>query len=290
MGHRSSYKFQLVHPLPRIFAILMVMFHVQDLWAVQDAMVMVDSAVVFADEQMSSPVGYIRKGRKIKVGDVARNRAQVYPIIVSGKVAYIRVLDVTTEKESVEATNLVAERFQRLTEKKIKSNYTASYFTYSSQVTLQNQNDQLQDKDPVNWQGVSAKGGAEIIVPWDLDIMLNYLSSEVSNEAFRMVEFGFGVANRILDLKRFHVRVLGQLMAVPFASYEIKEEFRVNSYGYSAGAGMSASYRMGKTWGLEAYGGLYYTRLMTFEVPQPYNQVAPAFAGTRLGIGLNYQF
>lgn len=290
MGNRSTHKFQLVHSLTLFFGVFLSLCHVQDLWAVQDAMVVVDSAVVYADEQMSSPVGYVRKGRKIKVGDVARNRAQVYPIIVSGKVAYIRVLDVTTEKENVAATNLVAERFQKLTEKKIESNYSASYFNFSSQVTLQNQNDQLQDKDPVNWQGVSVRGGAEVAGPWDLDIILNYLSSEVTNETFRMVEFGFGIANRILDLNRFQIRVLGQLMAVPFASYAIKDEFRVNSYGYSAGAGISASYRFGKSWGVEAYGGLYYTRLMTFDVPQPYDQVAPAFAGTRLGLGLNYQF
>lgn len=290
MGKNLPHKFQLFRYLPLIFVTFISMCHVQDLWAVQDAMVSVDSAVVYSDEQMSSPVGYIRKGRKIKVGDVARNRAQVYPIIVSGKVAYIRVIDVSTEKESVDATSLVSERFQKLTEKKIHSNYSASYFSYSGQITLQNQNDQLQDKDALNWQGIGLRGGAEVSERWDLDILLNYLTSEVAQEAFRMVEFGFGMAGRVLDFRRFKVRLLGQLLAVPFANYELKDEFRVNSYGYSTGAAVSATYRFGESWGIEAYGGVYYSRLMTFDVPKPYDQIAPSFVGTRLGVGLNYQF
>ena len=290
MRLRSPLRFQILQQLPLLFAVLICFIGLQDLWAAQDAMVITDSAVVYSDEKMSSPVGYIRKGRKIRVGDVARNKAQVYPIIVSGKVAYIRVIDVTTEKESVEATNLVAERFQKLTEKKINTNYSASYFTYSSQVTLQNQNDELADNGAVNWQGVGIRGGAEVSGRWDLDILLNYLNSQVSNEAFRMVEFGFGISSRILDFRRFKLRLQGQLLAVPFANYELQDEFRLNSYGYSLGGGLNASYQLGSHWGVEAYGGMYYSRLMAFDVPEPYDEIAPAFVGSRIGVGVNYQF
>ena len=98
MGRLFPLRFQIVRRLPLISALFFSLIFCQNLWAIQDALVIAEQAVIYADEQMSAPVGFVRKGKKIKVGDIPRNRAQVYPIIVSGKIAYIRVIDVNTQK------------------------------------------------------------------------------------------------------------------------------------------------------------------------------------------------
>lgn len=283
-------RFQLVRKLPRLCVLFTVCIFAPDLWAIQDALVIAERAVIYADEQMSAPVGYVRKGKKIKVGDIPRNRAQVYPIIVSGKVAYIRVNDVNTQKESVDSTRLVAERFQRGTIQEYKSNYSLSFFNYSTQISLDKPNDKVSDKDPVTWYGAGIRGGVQYTSRWDLDLMLNVLNGKAERETFRMVEFGAGMAARIIDQNRFQLRLLLQGLIVPFASYALGDKFRVNGYGFTTGAALSATYRFGKSWGMEAFGGMYYTKLSGFNSPEPYREIAPSFVGNRLGLALNYQF
>lgn len=290
MGRLFPLRFQIVRKLPLISALFLSSFFCQNLWAIQDALVVSERAVIYADEQMSAPVGFIRKGKKIKVGDISRNRAQVYPIIVSGKIAYIRVIDVTTQTESVDSTRLVAERFQKGTIQEYKSNYSLSFFNYSTQISLDKPNDKLKDNDPVTWYGAGIRGGVQYTPRWDLDLMLNVLNGKAERETFRMVEFGVGMAARIIDQNRFQLRLLFQGLIVPFASYAVGDVFRVNGYGFTTGAGLSATYRMGKSWGLEAFGGVYYTKLSGFNPPDPYHEIAPSFVGNRLGLALNYQF
>ncbi len=249
-----------------------------------------EKAVIYADEQMSAAVGFVRKGKKIKVGDIPRNRAQVYPIIVSGKVAYIRTIDVNTEKESVDSNRLVAERFQKGTQEEHKQNYSLNFFNYSTQIGLNEENGDLKDKDALTWYGAGLRGGLQLSPSWDLDIIFNFLTGKAEEETFRMVEFGAGGALRIIDVGRFKLRLTGQFLAVPFASYALGSEYRVNGYGFSTGAGLSATYRFGKSWGLEAFGGMYYTKLSGFSPPEPDKEINPTFVGSRLGGALNYQF
>ena len=153
-----THKFQIL-PLKTIFYLLfLIFFFCPKLWASQDAIVTADRAIIYSDREMTSPIGYIRKGKKISVGEIPRNLAQVYPVVVSGKIAYIRVMDVTTEKESMDSSRLVAERFKKTTLKVKRSKFVASYFLFNSQITLDKENAQLMDKDSVAWNGVSLKG------------------------------------------------------------------------------------------------------------------------------------
>ena len=70
------------------------------------------------------------------VGEIPRNKAQVYPIVVSGKVAYIRVNDVTTERESMDTTRLTAERFQKNTAPSISGKFAVSYYAFNSTIEI----------------------------------------------------------------------------------------------------------------------------------------------------------
>lgn len=290
MGSVSPLKFQQVRfGLQRFLALCLICF-CPFLWAAQDAIVISDEALVFADELMTSPVGYVRKGKKIRIGNIPRNRAQVYPIVVSGKVAYIRALDVSTQRQSMSNNLLVAERFQRGTQDEKKYNYTLSFFNYASQITLNLENDNIQDKDAVNWTGLSLQGGVQVAGRNDLDFYINYMRAQESKEVFQAVEFGGGWSFRMLEQKRFQLKLFTQLLAVPFASYALDDLFRVNGYGFSSGAGLSGKYRLGSNWAIDAHAGFFYTKLFGFGSPAPYNSIEPSFMGTRLGLGMSYQY
>lgn len=270
------------------------------LWAVQEAIVIADKAIVYADRTMTSPVGFVTKGKKVTIGEIARNKSQVYPIVVSGKVAYIRVIDVNTEVDDLVSNRLVAERFVRASRKKIESHYAASVFTYPSQITLDNSINELEDKDAFVWNGVQLTGSVRTKTPVDLGVVLAYAEGKEGIEAFRMLELGGEAALRIYTGDRLIIRWQNQLMGIPFASYSLGTKARVNGYGFAAGSGLNANIIVGERWGLEFYGGLQYTKLLGFDLPDPRNATStvkypnitinPSFVGTRLGIGGTYQF
>lgn len=285
-----THKFQIL-PLKTIFYLLfLIFFFCPKLWASQDAIVTADRAIIYSDREMTSPIGYIRKGKKISVGEIPRNLAQVYPVVVSGKIAYIRVMDVTTEKESMDSSRLVAERFKKTTLKVKRSKFVASYFLFNSQITLDKENAQLMDKDSVAWNGVSLKGEVLLRNSWDLQVLLNYMTTKVETEKFNVVEAGLGGAYRFIDMKRLMVRVETQFLAVPFSSYEVGTDFLVRSYGYTFGAGVNGTYLLTKSWGVEGSLGVYKTHLLKFKSPEPYNEISPSFLGARFGIGINYSY
>ena len=260
------------------------------IWAAQDAMVIVERAVVYSDKEMTSPVGFIRQGKKIKVGEIPRNRAQVYPIIVSGKVAYVRISDLTTEKESMDSTRLVAERFRESTVKEYKTKYVVSYFNYASTISVGETNGNITDGDVFNWNGLSFKGEVLLSKFWDFQLLLNYLETSKNDVTFRAVEFGGGGAFRLIDKRKFLLRLEGQFLAVPFTSYAVGEDFRVNGYGFSTGGGINGTFLFDQHWGMETYAGLFYTKSLGFDVPAPYKDVSPVFTGYRIGLGVNYSY
>ncbi len=56
-------------------------------------------AIIYADKELTLPLGYVTMGKELTVGEVARKGGQVLPLIVSGKIAYIRVSDISVSKE-----------------------------------------------------------------------------------------------------------------------------------------------------------------------------------------------
>ncbi len=279
-------------PLYLAFYLLsLLFFFCPKLWAAQDAMVVADRAIIYSDREMTSPVGYVSRGKKLVVGEIPRNKAQVYPIVVSGKVGYVRVQDVTTERESMDSTRLVAERFQKNTDTVYKSKFVLGYFAFSSQANLNNSNTtDLVDKDAILWHGLSLKGEVLLKNSFDFQIISNFMAMSEGQEKYRVIEFGFGAAYRVIDSRKFLLRLEAQGYGIPFSSYEIGSDFRLTSYGYTAGGGLNMTYLFDQHWGLEASGGVYYTKLMGYDTPAPYKDVSPSFVGNRFGLGVNYTY
>ncbi len=185
---------------------------------------------------------------------------------------------------------LVAERFKKVTFEEKTNNYSVGLFNYATQINLNLENGKLKDKDSINWTGVALRGGAQVSPKWDLDILINYMKGSAKDEAFSALEIGLGSAAKIFDTSRFKIRFLAQFLLVPFSTYSLGEKFRVNGYGFSTGGGLSMTYQLTRSWGLEGFGGFYYTKLSGFKAPTPYRNIEPSFLGSRLGLGLNYEF
>lgn len=68
--------------------------------AAQNAVIRAEKAYVYSDLDMSTIVGFITQGRQVRVGSTARNQNSVLPIIVSGKVGYIKISDLLLESDN----------------------------------------------------------------------------------------------------------------------------------------------------------------------------------------------
>lgn len=71
-------------------------------FAYQIAYIKDSRALVYADEELKVPIGYLSKGKKIQVGEVKRNKGKALPTVLSGKVVYLKVEDLAFKDEKTD--------------------------------------------------------------------------------------------------------------------------------------------------------------------------------------------
>lgn len=75
--------------------------------AAQDAIIRSRQAIIYSDLEKTSPIGYVKRGRKVKVGEIPRAKGTVLPIVVSGRICYIKITDLYLRKEVEKYTKTV---------------------------------------------------------------------------------------------------------------------------------------------------------------------------------------
>jgi hypothetical protein len=71
----------------------------------QSARVVVTRAIVYSDENMNSPLGYISNGKLISVGNPRKKNPDLVPMVVYGRIAFIELKNIHYENATVEAMN-----------------------------------------------------------------------------------------------------------------------------------------------------------------------------------------
>ncbi len=71
----------------------------------QSARVIAPRAVVYSDENMSSPLGFISNDKLIKVGNPRKKNPNLVPLVVYGRVAFIEIKDIHYESQKMEIQN-----------------------------------------------------------------------------------------------------------------------------------------------------------------------------------------
>lgn len=100
-------------------------------WSARWANVVVNKAIIYSDLQMTSAIGYLKKGKKVRVGEVARSQGQLLPIVVNQRVAYIKVKDLSIAND-IRTLQSVSERIKEMQNKVTVENrvgfYTGLFF------------------------------------------------------------------------------------------------------------------------------------------------------------------
>jgi len=96
-----------------LFLTFSLLMHCFTASAAHNAMVTATKATVYSDMAMESPIGFLKSGTTIRVGEEPKNSNQVLPFFLNGKVAYIKISDITS-KINVEQVEKRMEIFQKV--------------------------------------------------------------------------------------------------------------------------------------------------------------------------------
>jgi len=199
--------------------------------AAQVGIVKVSKAIIYSDIELKSPIGYVRKGKQLAVGEVKRRRGEILPVSLNGRVGWVRVSSLRLPAEENE-------------------------FDQGKKVTEHELNDEKRIKDPLGENnylsvrtgpgGMSVSGSIEGAADFDSELTS---SSELSmmyehKNPYYMTHWGVGLDYftgkfdnyefQSLSLKAGFAWVPIRLSWVSIEAYAnlvVSGDFRVNSVG-----------------------------------------------------------
>lgn len=275
--------------VPAILGILL-MYPVRT-FAARNATVTKERAIIWADAQRSAPIGYARQGKVLRVGEKEREKGQVLPVIVSGRIGYISVDDIVIDEDRKADTDEDRQltRFQKATKQRYRDYAMGSLVFYSATESANTAAGRPQKQ----WVFSGGQLKGEVRTTNDrlnVNFLFEYLYGVSENEAFRMFELGAGVSYAVWNRRDFKIRLEAAGLFVPWAQYESAPFFTLNGYGAGAYAQASAIYFFSETWGVEVAGGFHAMKLMGIDRPSPFKDFSPLFIGQRFQLGLSGRF
>lgn len=230
------------------------------------AVVISDKAIIYADAQMSASIGYLSKGRKIRVGEKPKNNGRVLPLIIQKKVAYIKISDIE-RSSNVAAVENVKTRISERTAKTmgsskfallIGSSVSNIYFPESATADTEYSMLFVGGGIRVYREEGSSNSG--------LKGSLEYSTGKRDDEEITTFSIPFDYYYKIIHNKILELHLSAGLSIVPFAEYKLGSEFTLNGNGYGAQVGSEIVFKFSKI-GLHFEGLYEYKKLMGFKLP-----------------------
>lgn len=235
--------------------------------AAQWATVVVDEATIFSDVQMTSVIGFIRKGKRVRVGEVAKNRGRLLAIIVNKKIAYIQLDDISTIQNSDQIFN-ATERIKKKMNEKVDEKKIAIY----AGSMLANVDFASTEKNEENYNLLFYNLGVrgyyrKLGEPTGIRAGFEYMYGPKDEETLSWVSFNVdytwpAVASSGYDLLFF---VGGML--VPYAEYEVDSLFAITGNGLGGQVGVDMKFDLPGRWSLNLDGAYFLLKLFEIDLP-----------------------
>jgi hypothetical protein len=262
--------------------LLLTIFTIPSIFAAQNARVVTSGAIVYAEKMLKTPIGKIKRGSVIRVGNVARNNGRALPIIVAGRVAWIKVIDLRINWFKGMDETEEFDKTPRLTEHKVlkvdkmnveedtdpihENNFLtlqAHYFSYNYIVGEEYSSDE--DDDPIN--GYSLHFSFEHRPPQKL------LNWGIGLGFYNHSEEDVALSWPTLDLMLYFVPFISEKIAFDFfgglhlsgsfrAKYRMDDNSEKDSGARALGGSVGALFRFFPTSNIGGHVGIGYQTLM----------------------------
>jgi len=262
--------------------ILAFLFLCSTAFAASWATVTAKKAIVYADALMTSEVGFIAKGKKVRIGDNAKNKGQVYPLVYQKRILYIKKVDIQTSTEllalksameRVTKKSLAMENFQRVA-------LGVNFGLYN--LTSDESYDSEKEKS-LFFSGISFAG--YLVRPSKKDalkLQFSYQSATQGLEEYSIFNLEVYYHKQLFSMSRLSLDAFAGVIISPYFGYTYGSDFTKNGYGAGAGLGLEAIYMLSKRYSIHLNAQGVYQKL-TVELP---DEVTPSEYGPSI-VGLN---
>lgn len=219
--------------------------------ATYPARIMAPKAIVYADENMNSPLGFISNGKLITVGNPRKLNRDLVPLIVHGRMAFIQIKDIRYEDEKNELltskTGAPREHdidviLQRPEEKLAENN--SGYFTFGQHFVAGELNE-LSKTVGAEEKNTMSTFGAQFIHRQEVSRYFWGAAFEYSFASTEVLDFGFFTINptvgyTFLKNSIFMVETYGSFDFSITTVMDIKNNFENESGGFVYGPQINA--------------------------------------------------
>jgi len=213
--------------------------------AAQDALIMKERAIIYADIHRKHPIGYVRQWQRVRIGTVARAGGTVMPIVISkNKIGYISVDDFSIGRDTYSIANINKQLEQISEDRPLKNNLELSFDNFFAEASI---------SDPffgsslleINYMGVSGYYNYFYNDKFDFKLGATMLSADASDGA-KISHFILkpGMEYKLPNwMDRWQFTAHYQLGLSPMSKLT-SNVFNKTGMAYGADAGISAKYSL----------------------------------------------
>ncbi len=261
--------------------------------AAEWATITADRAVVYSDVQMSSEIGYISKGKKVRVGEVKRNKGRLLPIVINGKIAYLKVEDIENKKKKLSSLEMATERYiKRQNAKEIRKR--VSIFGAGSIGKIYHTEKVMgESSKEFNFTGAGFRGYYHHISSGDR-YRASFSYHSASTEV-QQINYGSLTLDKMWPMIKYEYFDFSYYLGgslIPLAQYSYDNFFTVNSPGLGAQMGLEMRFNVSKNFSLHLDGGYQYLKFLGFELPENPNfpeTIDPSYHSFQTSLNLSYE-
>jgi hypothetical protein len=245
-------------------------------------------AVIYADILKTSPIGYVKMGKKVRVGEVARNRGLMLPIIVSAKVAYISVADVSVldGSEVILPKNHDSIIGLEIRKRKFVSGHT--YFL--SDFTQGKYSIGQTEEKTVALSGFFIKKEKNKNATNFKRYGLEYMTFTGEDERLSIPSVVFEWVKRYYESGRFKVRGVFGVGVSPYVIYAVEPYFALNGFSAHVEIGAEGVVYLFEDVSIQLKASYRAQKLMEFDLPEPLNTFDPLMLGFSVAASLAYSY
>ncbi|MCT4640879.1 MAG: hypothetical protein N4A33_01190 [Bacteriovoracaceae bacterium] len=270
----------------KIFILLLGLLYGIQGFCISWATVTSKKAIIFSDIYMTSKIGFIRGGKKIRISDTPRNEGRVFPFVYKNKVVYIAREDIQTSKELLELSSAV----ERVKKDKIFSNLVGVGFNSEFQSIESKESYLNTNTEKLNFIGFGLSGHVlKMSKSYSYRGVLNYQKASSLKEDYKLLNFDFFYHKQVHANMRSKFDFYSGLLLSPLFTYKYADDFSKNGLGYGIGAGLYYLYHFSNNRSIDFDLGVRYRKL-SVKLPSSVNP--NKYEATLLGasVSMNYLF
>lgn len=271
----------------RFILFLIFLFSVNSL-AQHYAIVTAKRAIIYSDKLMTSPIGFIKEGKKIRVGTSARNKGRAVPVVVSKKIAYLAIKDLAIldgsevilpkDHESIIGLEIKKKRMIFGTHMLV-SNYEKGRYSLG-QVP----------EEIVTFTGfnllIENKKKKRSYQRYGID----YLSFTAGDESLSIPSVVYDWVRSFADEGRHKFRGVFEIGFSPYAIYRVEPYFALNGFSSHFEIGGEYVYYLFEESSLQLKAAYRAQKLLDFNLPSTFETFDPLISGVNISLAYAHSF